>query len=257
LTDVETKPGTAPGRGFLAAWRELGLAAPLAVGVTILPPVGGLVLLALIPWIAPYLPLYPVAGSVGFVLLSAVLIGLALVPTVSISILAGWAFGHLWGFSLTMVALTIAGWLAYGAAGLVTQHRVLDVVRARPGWNAVYHSLLGRSTLRTAFVIFLLRLPPLAPMATGNYLLGALRVPMRIYLPATIAGLAPRTFTLAFAAAELQQLTFDDVEHPTVRIVGILVSIASLAALTLLGRHALRQAVREPTPAESSVRTDS
>lgn len=237
------------GARTLALWRELGPAAPLAVGVTAMPPLGGLLLLALIPAVAPYLQLHPVAGGIGFVLVSATLIGLALVPTLSTSILAGWAFGTTWGFALGITSLTLAGLLAYGAARLAARERVLDFVGARPGWSAVHHALLHRSALQAFLVVFLLRLPPLAPMAMGNYLLGTLRLPLRIYLPATILGMAPRTFAAAFAAAQLQQLTFDDVERPGMRVAGIVVSVASMAILGLLARHALQQATREPPSA--------
>jgi len=232
-------------RKFSAAWRELGPAAPLAVGVTTMPPVGGIVLLALIPTIEPYLHLYPVAGSLGFIVVSAALIGMALVPTVSTSILAGWAFGATWGFTVGIVALTLAGLLAYGAARLAARDRVIGFVRSRPGWNAVYQTLLNQSAARTALVIVLLRLPPLAPMALGNYLLGTLRVPLRIYVPATVLGMAPRTFALVFAASQLQQLSFEDVDHPAMRIVGIVVSISSMVLLGLLARRGLQRATRD------------
>jgi uncharacterized membrane protein YdjX (TVP38/TMEM64 family) len=245
MTERTTAPPRAK-RGFRAGWRQLGPAAPLAVAVTALPPLGGLVLVALVPAIAPELRAQPVAGTILFILASAVLIGLALLPTLSTSILAGWAFGFVWGFTAAMVAIALAALIAYGLARLAARDRVLDFIRARPKWDAVYRSLLGQSLTRAAFVIFLLRLPPLAPMAMANFVFGALRVPLPTYLAATIIGMAPRTIASTFAASQLQQLTFEDVEHPTIRIIGIAVSILSLLVLSVLARRGLKQTTGAP-----------
>jgi uncharacterized membrane protein YdjX (TVP38/TMEM64 family) len=244
------EPGRRPERGFRAGWRQLGPAAPLALAVSTLPPIGGLILVAMVPAIAPELRANPVAGTILFVAASAVLIGLALLPTLSTSILAGWAFGFGWGFTAAMVAITIAALIAYGLARIAARDRVLGFIRDRPRWDAVYRALLGQTLARTAFVIFLLRLPPLAPMAMANFVFGALRVPLWTYLAATVLGMAPRTLASAFGAAQLQQLTFEGVEHPTLRIVGIVVSIASLVVLSVLARRGLRQTTGTPEPAE-------
>ena len=238
-------PATPPQRGFLAFCRRMGPAGPLAVAVSTVPPIGGLIVISLTPVIAPYLRSHTVNGSLAFFVLGILVIGLALAPTTSTSILAGWAFGFPWGFTLAMLTLTAAGVFAYGFVRLIARDRLICIIRERPKWNAVYEALLGQNALRALWIVTLLRVPPLAPYAMANFVFGAVKVPFPIYFLGTVLGMIPRTAAATFAAAQLEQIAFEDVGPPWMRITGIVLSVAITVYIGVLAKQAVNRATRQ------------
>ena len=225
-----------------AGWfRRLGAAGPVAIVLSFWPPLGGFVLLATLTQFGPWLRALGVEGMIFYFLFTGVLMGVSFVPTYSSAILAGWAFGFAWGFPLAVVTITAASLLAYAIGRWIARDRVLEVVRERPKWNAVYTALLGRDFGRTLTVVTLLRIPPTSPFAIANFVLAAGRVRLGPYTLGTFLGVAPRTALAALAAAKLEQLRFKDVTDTWVVVAGIAVTLLVCAVLGHLANQALRR----------------
>ena len=225
-----------------AGWfRRLGAAGPVAIVLSFWPPLGGFVLLATLTQFGPWLRAKGAEGLLIYFLFTGLLMGVSFVPTYSCAILAGWAFGFAAGFPLAVGTITTASLLAYAIGRWIARDRVLELVRERPKWNAVYTALLGQGFFRTWFVVTLLRIPPTSPFAIANFVLAAGRVRLGPYTLGTFLGVAPRTALAALAAAKLEQLRFKDVTDTWVVIAGIVVTLLVCAVLGHLANQALRR----------------
>ncbi|MEO6244913.1 MAG: VTT domain-containing protein [Opitutaceae bacterium] len=225
-----------------AGWfRRLGAAGPVAIVLSFWPPLGGFVLLATLTQFGPWLRSHGVEGMAIYFLFIGALMGLSFVPTYSCAILAGWAFGFAAGFPLAVVTITVASLIAYAIGRWIARDRVLEVVRARPKWNAVFQALLGRETWRTFLVVTLLRIPPTSPFAIANFVLAAGRVRLWPYTFGTLVGIMPRTAVAAYAAAQLEQLRFKDVANTWVVVAGIVATLIVCAVIGQLANQALRR----------------
>jgi uncharacterized membrane protein YdjX (TVP38/TMEM64 family) len=225
-----------------AGWfRRLGAAGPVAIVLSFWPPLGGFVLLATLTQFGPWLRSHGLEGMAIYFLFIGGLMGLSFVPTYSCAILAGWAFGFAAGFPLAAVTITAASLIAYAIGRWIARDRVLEVVRERPKWDAVFHALLGRGFARTLFVVTLLRIPPTSPFAIANFVLAAGRVRLWPYTLGTFFGIMPRTAVAAYAAAKLEQLRFKDVADTWVVVAGIVATLVVCAVLGHLANQALRR----------------
>ena len=225
-----------------AGWyRRLGAAGPVAIVLSFWPPLGGFVLLATLTQFGPWLRAHGTEGIMIYFLFIGLLLGLSFVPTYSSAILAGWAFGFTVGFPLAVVTITVASLLAYAIGRWIARDRVLEVIREKPKWDAVYRALLGQGTGRTLLVVTLLRIPPASPFAIANFVLAAGRVPLVPYTIGTLLGIAPRTALAALAAAKLEQLRFKDVADTWMVVAGIVATLAVCVVLGQLANQALRR----------------
>ncbi len=157
------------------------------------------------------------------------------------AILAGWAFGFAAGFPLALATITVSSLLAYAIGRGIARDRVLEVVREKPKWDAVYRALLGQDSRRTLLVVMLLRIPPASPFAIANFVLAAGRVRLGPYTIGTLLGIAPRTALAALAAAKLEQLRFRDVAETWMIAAGIVATLIVCAVLGRLANQALRR----------------
>ncbi len=221
--------------------KRLGPAAPLALFVGTFPPIGGFILIGFISRLAPWLRAHPAAGPLVYLMGAVLLTGLALMPTYAFAILAGWTFSFVLGLPLSMAAFTLAALLAYAAASVAAGDRVLALVRDHPKWEAVRQSLLASGRARSLWIQTLLRLPPLAPFASVNFVLATTRAPLGTFLLATLIGMAPRTAVAVFAAAHAASLDFKSKGQAWTFIAGTAISLFSIA---LLGHYATRAARR-------------
>ncbi|MFM7749660.1 MAG: hypothetical protein ACKPB0_04510, partial [Opitutaceae bacterium] len=92
--------------------RRLGSAGPVAVLLSFAPPLGGIALLSVLTWSGGWLRLHPEIGWFVYAAGAALLIGVSFVPTFSCAIIAGWAFGFLTGWTISVVAVTAGAVLA-------------------------------------------------------------------------------------------------------------------------------------------------
>jgi uncharacterized membrane protein YdjX (TVP38/TMEM64 family) len=169
------------------------------------------------------------------------LLGVSFVPTYASAILAGWAFGFGKGSLIAIVTITASSLLAYAVARWIARDRVLEIIRERPKWHAIYQALVGKHFGRTLQVVTLMRLPPLSPFALANFALAAARVPLGTYTLGTFLGILPRTIATTFAAAQVEQLDLNNLGQSWVKMVGIALTIAACIGLGALANRVLRE----------------
>lgn len=220
--------------------RRLGAAGPVAIALSFAPPLGGFVLLASLTTLGPWLRDHQQVGWLIYMLIAVVLIGISFVPTYSCAILAGWAFGFSVGWPLAIVATSLASVIAYAIGRGIARDRVLEVIRERPRWNAIYRELLSPQSGRPILVTTLLRIPPASPFALANFVLAAARVPLFDYVVGTVVGIIPRTALTTFAGAGLERLRFDNVLDRWMVIAGFGATLLVCIALGMLANRALR-----------------
>lgn len=226
--------------------RRLGAAGPVAIVLSFWPPLGGFVLLASLTRLGPWLRDHGGLGILIYFVVTGLLMGFSFVPTYSCAILAGWAFGFAVGWPLSMITITLSSLLAYAIGRVIAQDRVVEVIRAKPQWNAIHRALLEARSGRTLLVVTLLRVPPTSPFALVNFILAAARVPLVEYTAGTFIGIAPRTALAAFAAAGLEQLHFKPASETATVIAGIVATVLVCVILGLLANRALRQMAGTP-----------
>jgi uncharacterized membrane protein YdjX (TVP38/TMEM64 family) len=166
----------------------------------------------------------------------ALLAGLSLMPTHAVSLACGYAFGLWLGPAAAWIAISVATILGFVIGQLAAGANFAADLRRQPRWQGVADALLDRSRWRTAWLIGLLRLSPLAPFAATNVALAALRMPWLPYLVGSAFGLAPRVIVVALFGASLAELDWSRPQSPLLLIAG---GIATLIALWLIGRVAM------------------
>ena len=211
--------------------KKLGLTGVVAVICGTLPIAGSVVLFTYIRTVSSYLRSHDFTGMAIYFIATVFLAGLAMMPTYSVSALAGWAFGVKVGAPLAVVSFTAAAMFAYAIGRLVSGQRAIDVIDSQPKWKAVHRSLLGGSWLKTLGLVTLIRLPPNSPFAVTNLVLSSLRVRPTAYLLGTFIGMAPRTAAVATLGALGGQTFEAPPENRWFYLVGLGVSVAVVAAI--------------------------
>ena len=142
---------------------------------------------------------------------------------------------------MAIITITVASLLAYAVGRWIARDRVLEIIRERPKWQAIYQALVGKHFRRTLLVVSLMRLPPLSPFALANFALAAARVPLGTYTLGTFLGILPRTIAATFAAAQLEQLDLNNLGQAWVKMVGIGLTIAACIGLGVVANRVLRE----------------
>jgi len=218
--------------------RRLGRVSLLAALATVMPPIGGVVLLGALPVLAPWLGERGELGVAIYCLGFIVLAGLAMLPTYAQMILAGMAFGFTTGAAAAMLGFLGASVLGYFVTTRLDGRRMMMLIEARPRWQSVYRGLLGSTPRRALWRVMLLRMAPLMPFAMLNVVLAGARVHPGAYLLGTWFGLAPRLLVVVYLAALVPG--FDPEEGGSWLRLGIGGAL-SLLVLFVLGRLARRE----------------
>lgn len=231
-----------------ALFQRLGPAGPLAVVCSTLPPIGGFVLLgsvaAIAPWMrehqATVLPIYAVAF--------AVLCGLAVLPTYSVSIVTGWVFGFAVGLPVAMAGFMGGTLLMTVVAKQLAGRRVVELIAERPKWAAVRDAAAGGSFGRTLGVVTLLRLPPSSPFAIGNFVLATADVPLAPLLLGTLIGMTPRTAVVVWTASRLQELNWSNPgAEGWVVLAGVALTVGVVIALGVMANRVMARITEQDT----------
>lgn len=185
--------------------REFALLGGLGAAVTALPLLGTLVALWFVPDLEVWLRQHaqaPLVMAAACVFLG----GCALLPTQVMALFAGWCLGLWGGFWAVFVGTIGAALLGHGIGTKLARgafDRWLDRdMRAR-----AVHAALIREPGRAAWLVFLLRLSPLAPFALVNLLAAGAGVRLGSFLLGSIPGAIPRTLAATATGAALT--TFD------------------------------------------------
>ena len=224
--------------------RGLGRAGPVALIATALPVTGSVAMIAIGPLLAPWLRELGTAGVVGFTIGFTILGALALAPTYSTSILAGWTFGFAVGFPSVVLGTVGGAALCYLFARRLAAERVHTLFAEHPRWEVVRRAMAEERPLKTLWIVFLMRLSPVLPFGTTNVLMSTCGVPLSIYIFGTMLGLMPRMGLVALAAASAERLDFDTAESWWMLAAGLLATGICIAVLAIVGKHALDRATR-------------
>lgn len=228
----------------MQTFRRLGPAGWLAVLWSALPPLGSLLVFYQIAPISHWLREHQSYGPVIYALALTGLCGVGLLPTYASCALGGWAFGFSVGLTAAIIAFTAASMIGYWIAHFISGQRLMNIIHDKPKWQIIYDALLGGSTLKTFFIVFLMRLAPNSPFALNNLLFAATGVRWWIYLLGTFCGILPRSAAVVYAASHLETLSPSVREQKWVVVVGILVTIAVLTIIGAIAQHALKHATK-------------
>ena len=228
--------------------RRFGGAGPVAAVSLALPILGSVATVAAAPFVAPWLRAQGAAGVVYFVVTLMLLGAVAVAPTYSTSVVAGWTFGFGAGWAAVMIATVAGATLCYAAARRAAGARVASAFRDHPKWEVVRRALVEARGTRTLWLIVLLRLSPVLPFGTTNVLLATTGVRPATYAVGTLLGLAPRTGVIAAAAAGAERLDLTVADSWWLLAAGAIATAACIVTFAVIGKRALDRATRE-TPA--------
>lgn len=217
-------------------------AGPVALFATVVPIVGAVAVLAAGPFVAPWFREQGSAGLFYFILAFTVLGALALAPTYTTSVIAGWTFGFQEGFPAVVVGTVSGAVLCYLGARRMAGERVRAAFGEHPKWEVVRRALFEANAWKTLWLVFLLRLSPVLPFGTTNVLLATTGVRPGLYVLGTLLGLMPRTGLVALAAAGAEQLDFDTAESWWMLAGGIVATAAVIVTFAAIGKRALERA---------------
>jgi uncharacterized membrane protein YdjX (TVP38/TMEM64 family) len=218
--------------------------APVAIASLALPVTGSVVTVSAAPFVAPWLRAQGPAGVVYFVVAFAVLGAVAVAPTYSTSVIAGWTFGFRVGWAAVMLATTIGAILCYATARRVAGARVAAAFGDHPRWEVVRRALVEARGSKTLWLVVLLRVSPVLPFGTTNVLLATTRVPLTTYILGTLLGLAPRTGLITAAAAEAERLDLSAADSWWLLAAGAAATGLCIVTFAVLGKRALDRATR-------------
>ena len=245
-TPADSPPAPAP------AHKGLGRAAPVAVVATALPIIGSLSVMALGPLMAYWLREQGIWGVFIFTVAFAILGALALAPTYTTSIMAGWTFGFALGFPAVVIGTVGGAVLCYISARKLAAERVHETFVHHPKWEVIRRALTEETPLKTLWIVFLMRLSPVLPFGTTNIMMATCGVPMPIYIVGTLLGLIPRLALIALAAAGAEHLDFSRGESWWLLIGGLAATAVAIFVMAVMGKHALERATRSGAVAASS-----
>ena len=230
--------------------KRLGPAGVLAVIASILPPIGAAITLTFIQSISSYLRSQASVGLLIYASMVMVGCGLAMLPTISMAALSGWAFGFAVGFPVSLASFTAASVVGYVVARTLSGTRAVQVIDSNPKWAAVHRAILGGTWRRTLALVTLIRLPPNSPFAVTNLVLAVTRVRPDIYILGTMLGMAPRTAVVvwlgAMGAKVGQKIGESQFEASPgnwyLTIAGIIVALAVVGTLFHIANRAIKDA---------------
>lgn len=242
---AEGASGRGSGETFGSLFRRSGAAGPLAIVASIMPPLGGFVLLWKIELVGEFLRSHGTAGLALYAFAFAVLAGLALLPTYAQAVLGGWAFGFAAGFPAALAGFFGGALIGYGVAWGATGDRVKNIIDEHPKWKAVRQALIGSGFFKTLGIVALLRLPPNSPFALTNLAMAAAKVPRLPYLLGTLIGMAPRTGVAVYIASQIQDLATATETRPKWLIfAGIGLTIVVIVVIGHIAKKALERVTR-------------
>src|SRR5688572_4865638 len=221
------------------AHKGLGRATPVAIFATVLPITGSVAVLVLGPLMAHWLRAQGIWGVFIFTIAFAILGAVALAPTYSTSIIAGWTFGFALGFPAVVIGTVGGAVMCYAGSRRWALERVHATFEDHPKWEVIRRALTEEGTLKTLWIVFLMRLSPVLPFGTTNVLMATTGVPLPIYIFGTILGLMPRMALIALAAAGADNLDFSKGESWWLLAFGLAATGICIFVIAVIGKHAL------------------
>ncbi|GGZ28382.1 hypothetical protein GCM10007049_21680 [Echinicola pacifica] len=171
--------------------------------MSLVPLLGSSILATLVYQLAPALPETLSFGQkLAFMLISALLMGLALSPTTLLAIISG----YLWAwpiFPYLVGGYALASLIGYFIGNRLDQNTLSTLLAPYP---KVHQMILQRQS-KMGQLVFYMRISPIVPFAISNILFALLHTGWRRVIYFGIPGMLPRTamaFGLGLAAASLE-----------------------------------------------------
>jgi uncharacterized membrane protein YdjX (TVP38/TMEM64 family) len=246
LRRVETSSENPEADPLATKKKGLGRAGPVAIVATALPIIGSLSVLVIGPMLASWFRARGAWGVVMFTFAFTILGALALAPTYSTALIAGWTFGFALGFPAVVIGTVGGALLCYVVARKHAADRVHDAFENHPKWEVIRRALAEEKPAKTLWIVFLMRLSPILPFGTTNVLMATTGVPLPIYLFGTLLGLMPRLGLVALAAAGAEKLDLSSGESRWILAFGLAATGICIFVMAMMGKRALEQATAKP-----------
>jgi uncharacterized membrane protein YdjX (TVP38/TMEM64 family) len=155
------------------------------------------------------------------------------IPSAPIALVAGVAYGHIWGTLYIAIGSELGALIAFGIARLVGH----DVLRRWFGERLSLGLLGSQNTLMA--IVFVTRLLPFISFDIVSYAAGLTRLAMWRFAVATLAGIVPASFLLAHFGGEMASM---DSRRTTVAVLALgAITLAPIAVKLLLDRRRTRK----------------
>ena len=142
-------------------------------------------------------------GPILFIMIYVVVIVL-LLPIIPFAVLAGAVFGLFQGFLYISIGAILGASVAFYIARHYGRGFVEKISRGRFKNIDKYERKIEKDGFRT---VLLIRLIPLLPFKSPNYILGFTKIKQRDYTIATIIGVLPESFVFAYVGASFSTLS--------------------------------------------------
>ncbi len=173
-----------------------------------------------------------VFGPLLFILIYVTVIVL-LLPIIPFAVLAGAVFGLFPGFLYVSVGAILGASLAFYIARHYGRGFVEKISRGRFKNRDKYDKKIEKNGFRT---VLLIRLIPLLPFKSPNYLLGFTKVRQKDYTLATVIGVLPESFVFAYVGASFSTLSPWKI-FVAMLVVGSLCTIGYLVGQKVMSRE--------------------
>ena len=158
------------------------------------------------------------------------------IPSAPIALVAGAAYGHIWGTLYIAIGSETGALIAFGIARLVGH----DVLRRWFGERISLGLLGSQNTLMT--IVFVTRLMPFISFDFVSYAAGLTPLAMWRFAVATLAGIVPASFLLAHFGDEMASM---DSRRTIVAILALgAITLAPIAVKLLLDQRRARKRER-------------
>jgi uncharacterized membrane protein YdjX (TVP38/TMEM64 family) len=226
---------------------SLGLAASLVVGWDCLPTMDGVMAgtIATIEWMKTAGPL----GHLAFVVFYGIQTVL-MVPASWSHGTAGFLYGPLLGPVVASACATGFSAINFFLGRTVLRGWVERRIANSPRLSAIDAAIGGGG----AWLVFVVRLPPLSPFNPMSYIMGATKVRFRDFLLGTwLGGLIPVTFFswLGSSASDLAALYAGEVEATGMwmQVIPLVLTLGVTLYVTRFAKRALDEALEQPAEA--------
>jgi uncharacterized membrane protein YdjX (TVP38/TMEM64 family) len=222
---------------------RLGFVGPLALFATVLPVIGGLLILGWLNSLGEGLRQFGTWAPWAFIGSAALLGGLSLAPTHGLSLLSGYAFGLSQGLPIALTGLVCAATLGFLIKSLIARKKVMGIILEKPASRAIHRALVNDRFWRAFLIVTLVRLSPVAPFAVTNLLMASTGVRWPPFLLGTAVGMFPRCSALVSIGGLLAQLGPDAEQTLPNWLIWVSI-VATIAVLVLIGvwsRRALKR----------------
>jgi uncharacterized membrane protein YdjX (TVP38/TMEM64 family) len=209
----------------------------------------GLLFLPLSRWFLLAQGAIEARGAIGpvILILAYILLTVLLIPGSALSLGAATLFGFWRGLFIVLLGANAGALCAFLLARTLLRARVRQWTVDNPKFAALDRAI-GQHGFK---MVFLARLSPVFPFTLLNYLFGLTPVRITSYVLANVLGMLPGTFLYVYLGATARaalagQATNSTTWLPlTLRVIGLLATLAIVALITRTARQALAQAEAE------------